>query len=473
MSRLDKRQFALAILAGLVALTVFALDTATNFEIAVSVLYVAVVLLAVRFLDVRGVLAVAGACIVLAILSHVATRQGPLYVPVLVNLIIGIIAIVIATYLALQNESAHKAIHEQALLLDLTHDTILVRNMDDVITYRNRGAEERYGWTKDQALGKSTHKLLQTRFPKPFDEIMRELKHTGRWEGELSHVKRDGTLTFVASRWSLLKDERGRPIAILETNNDITKQKEIEKNLHTVEAALAHVARTATLGEFAASIAHEVNQPLATIVTNGEICLRLIDRDSPDLQEIRDAIEGVVSNSMRASEIIRRLRSLSNKSEPHKTLLDINDVIREIVPLVERELLVHGVSLALELDPEIAPVLGDRVQLQQVILNLVANGMEAINAVGKGPGRLLITTYNDSDQVVVAVRDSGTGIDPDAEKQLFNTFFTTKADGMGMGLAICRSIIELHEGRIWAKDNVEGGATFQFSLPAAQGTPKS
>jgi two-component system sensor kinase FixL len=472
LSRLDKGfSLALPVLTGIVALAIFILDTVTHFEIDVPVLYVAVVLLAVRFLKARGVMFVTGACIALAILSDLLTRHGEYSSPALINLSIAMFAIVITSYLALQNEAAHKAIREQAQLLDLTHDTIFVRDMTDKITFWNRGAEELYGWTKDEALGKSTHELLQTRFPTTYKEVMGTLTRKGRWEGDLPHTKKDGMQVLVASRWSLLRDKRGEPIAILETNNDITKQRKTEQNLHDMQVALAHVARITTLGELTASIAHEVNQPLAAIVTNGETCLRLLNSERPDLQEARNALDDIVSNGMRASGIIQRLRALSKKADARKVPLDANDVIREIIPLVQRELSARGISLELTLAPGIAQVLGDRVQLQQVILNLVLNGMDAIMAAGGGSRQLRISTREDSGQVLVAVQDTGIGIDPNAEEQLFNAFFTTKPEGMGMGLAICRSIIEAHGGRIWATKNDDGGATFQFSLPAQRGAP--
>src|SRR6266850_7394747 len=173
-----------------------------------------------------------------------------------------------------ERKRAEEVLREQAGLLDLTHDTVFVRDINDVITYWNRGAAEMYGWIRDEAVGKVSHQLMQTIFPAPFEEINAELLRTGRWEGELVHTKRDGTQVIVASRWSMQRDKQGLPAAILETNNDITEHKRAEDALLKAQAELAHVARVTTMGELTASIAHEVNQPLSAIVANGNACLQ-------------------------------------------------------------------------------------------------------------------------------------------------------------------------------------------------------
>jgi C4-dicarboxylate-specific signal transduction histidine kinase len=235
--------------------------------------------------------------------------------------------------------------------------------------------------------------------------------------------------------------------------------------LQRAQADLAHVTRVTTLGELTASIAHEVNQPLAAIVTNGEVCLRWLDREVPDLGEVRDSVGSIIRSGRRASEIIQRLRALSRKSETQKVAVDINGAIHEVIPLVQHEVLSHRVSLRLELAPTLPAVLGDRVQLQQVIINLIVNGMEAMADVTDRPRELVIRSHlDDSGQVLVAVEDSGVGMDPENAKLLFNAFFTTKSSGMGMGLSICRSIIENHGGKLWATLNAGPGATFWFAL---------
>jgi two-component system, LuxR family, sensor kinase FixL len=463
--------FILAIATIAITIAIFVADTVTHFEIAVSALYGAVVLLAVRFLEPRGVLLVAAGCIALAVLSHLLTRHAGLSVIALANLLVGILVIGITTYLSLQNQSTQIALREKAGLLDLTHDTMFVRDMNDIITFWNRAAEELYGWKEEQAMGSVSHELLQTRFPEPLEGILGEVSRAGHWQGDLVHTSRNGTQFTVASRWSLLSDERGRSIAILETNNDITELKRGEEKIQLMQAELAHINRTTTLGELAASIAHEVNQPLAAIVIDGEVCLMLLERGKLDAQ-MRDALRRIVGNSKRASEIIQRLRALYKKADPQMAPIDINSVVTEVIPLLQHELRSHRILLQLELIPSSLSVLGDRIQLQQVIMNLLLNGMEAIAPLSDGPRELLIRSGKDGpDQVTVAVQDSGVGIDPVSEKQLFNPFFTTKPHGTGMGLSICRSIIELHGGRVWASRNERRGATFHFSLPLRQEGP--
>jgi C4-dicarboxylate-specific signal transduction histidine kinase len=220
-----------------------------------------------------------------------------------------------------------------------------------------------------------------------------------------------------------------------------------------------------TLGELTASISHEVNQPLAAVVTNGQICLRLLALETPRPDEMRAAVERIVRDANRASEVIQRIRALAKRSEPQMVSLDLNDVIREAIPLVQREVFNHGASLRTELASALPPVLGDRVQLQQVVINLLINGVEAMAPIIDRPREILIRSQHEAGQVHVAVRDSGIGIDSKTAEQLFSAFFTTKSSGMGMGLSISRSIIRAHGGRLWVSPNPDHGAAFQFTVP--------
>jgi C4-dicarboxylate-specific signal transduction histidine kinase len=248
---------------------------------------------------------------------------------------------------------------------------------------------------------------------------------------------------------------------------DITAAKQAEEALQELQASLAHVMRVTALGELTASIAHEVNQPLAAIVTYGDAGLRWLDREVPQLDEVRSAVERMIDCAKLAGEVIARLRALSRKTAPEIVSLDINEVINEVLSLIRREISNHQVSVRLDLAASLPPIFGDRVQLQQVILNLLVNGIQAMAVVSDRPRELLIRSQADNTgQILVEVGDSGIGIDPAHADQLFNAFFTTKADGMGMGLSICRSIIEAHGGRIWASPNASPGTTFQFTLPA-------
>jgi signal transduction histidine kinase len=250
---------------------------------------------------------------------------------------------------------------------------------------------------------------------------------------------------------------------------DITERNRTHEALQQAQAELVHVTRITTLGELTASIAHEVNQPLAAIVTNGEACLRWLGHDPPQLGEVRSAVESVIADGVRASEVVWGLRSLSKKTAPQRTQLNLNDIINEVIVLVQREVLNHRVSLQLELAPALPAVLGDRVQLQQVIMNLLVNAIQAMVTVTDRPRELIVRSHRDEgEQVLIEVHDTGVGIAEENMKQLFNAFFSTKPNGMGMGLSICRSIIEAHGGRIWASGNAGPGATFHFALPSVR-----
>jgi PAS domain S-box-containing protein len=283
----------------------------------------------------------------------------------------------------------------------------------------------------------------------------------GEWFATPSDGRRYWALTQ-----SPLRPESERVEAAIVIVRDVTDHMLASEALREAQMDLAHVTRVTTLGELTASIAHEVNQPLAAIVTNGGSCLRWLARDVPDLDEVRAAVERMINDGNRAAEVIRRVRALVKKTDAPKVPLPINGVIEEVMPLLQPEMLSHQASLRLELASELPLVLADRIQLQQVIINLVMNGMEAMAPVIDRPRELKILSQCEADQVFVAVQDSGIGIDPEHVDRLFNSFFTTKPSGMGMGLSICRSIIEAHGGKLRASSNVGGGATFQFTLPA-------
>jgi PAS domain S-box-containing protein len=675
-----------------------------------------------------------------------------------------LISSAVITRLVSRARNSAEALREQASLLNLTHDTIFVRDMHDVITFWNRGAEELYGWTAGQVVGKTTtHQLLQTVFPAPIEKINAELLRTGRWEGELMHTKADGTRVRVASRWSLQRDKRQHPLAVLETNNDITERKRAEAKLlrneaylseaqrlsHTgsfgwrvstgeilwseetfrifqydrttkpsvelitqrvhpedvafvkqtieralqdgndfdfqhrllmpdgsvkcvqvvahavsdesgsvefigavmdvterkraelllagekrllemiargdsrtlildalcrfveelasgalssvllldpkanrlrhgaapslpapyteaidgivigscvgscgtaayrgepvivtdiaidplwadfcdlalahglracwstpiissagrvlgtfaiyyreprsptsqeqnlieqithlasiavereqaeealrqAQANLAHVSRVTTMGELTASIAHEVGQPLTGVVNNANACLGLLPESAPNLEEVREALTEIIDDAERASAIIARVRQLAKKAPFERTRLDVRELITDVLALARYESATRQITIHAEAAEDLPLVLGDRVQLQQVLLNLIVNGMDAMNTVEQSKRVLILRghreTRNGISAVLLSVKDAGTGFKPEEMTRLFEAFYTTKPEGMGMGLAISRSIIETHGGRLWAEPNQGPGATFLFSLPDA------
>ncbi|WP_423369149.1 ATP-binding protein [Burkholderia sp. LMG 32019] len=486
--------------------------------------------------------------------------------------------------------------HEQARLLDLTNDSIFVRDENDTIKYWNRAAETLYGWKSADAIGRHAHTLLKTVFPVPLDEINAILKGTGHWEGELVHTSHDGKILVLASRWSMQVDAGGEPRGILESNTDITQRKlaeqalrrseaeflaevqrlsrtgsfgwniataavswsaetfrileydtattpsialfaarlhpedagafqvaltaatrsrgcldfharllmpdgtvkhahlvahplddaqqsaqyvgavmdvsaarQAEDQIRSTRAELERVARATMLGALSASIAHEVGQPLSAILTFGQTAQRWIARDPPELDEVRACLDGVISSSMRAASIVQRVRDLTSRSAAvQRDELALNDVVEETVALLNGELAHHGIALRVDLAAGLPPISGNRIQLQQVLMNLLVNAIQAMAGLPDGVRHLVVTSHLEQNgHVAVALRDSGTGIRDEDIDRLFDAFFTTKPAGMGIGLSICQSIIESHCGRVWATNNTDRGSTFTFSLPPA------
>lgn len=329
--------------AAIIAAAIFIADTVTQLEVAVAVLYVAVILIVARIFERKGVLVVAFACVGLTILSYFLSREELSPSTGFVNCIVSIAAILVSTYLAIQNRTALMALHES-------------------------------------------------------------------------------------------------------------------------QSELAHANRVTTMGELTAAIVHEVNQPVAGVVANAEAAMRWLEAQPPELSEAKQALEGIVEDGKRTSEIVNRIRALARKEPPRREALDINEVIVEVVALMRTQMHRADVALQTEFGDGIAPIYGDRIQMQQVMLNLILNAVEAMAAVN-GHRHLRISTQAHSPGgVLVAVSDRGTGLGGEADR-LFEAFYTTKPSGMGMGLSICRTIVESHSGRIWAAPNDGGGATFQFTLP--------
>jgi two-component system, LuxR family, sensor kinase FixL len=246
---------------------------------------------------------------------------------------------------------------------------------------------------------------------------------------------------------------------------DVSYRRQAELEMGRLRRELAHMGRVTMLGELTASLAHELNQPLTAIVNNAAAGERFLASPEPPLQEVGEILADVAADAQRAGEVIRRLRSLLKKDTTHFLPLDLNEVLREVVALTQTDALIRHQPIELSLAPALPPVRGDRVQLQQVLLNLVLNGMEAMEAQAPAARQLRIQTLPAGPGVRVGVQDRGPGLPPDKLETVFEAFFSTKASGMGMGLAISRSIVEAHGGRIWAENNPAGGATFWFSLP--------
>ena len=331
-----------------------------------------------------------------------------------------------------------------------------------VLTYLGRTMEEMRGFG-----------FVEVLHPDDRDRILKEWQEAVSqgtvFDVEARHLGGDGQYRWFLARALPVRNAEGDIVKWYGTNTDIEDRKQAEQALLKAQTELAHLSRALTMGELAASIAHEVNQPLSAVVTNANACLRWLAGDTPNLGEACDAAKRIVRDGNRAAEVIRKIRTLLKKVPTQMVRLDVNELIREVMDLARSQIALNRVALRMRLGTDVPSVLGDRVQLQQVVLNLIMNSVEAIGAVRDGPRDLEVGSRRTApDEVLVWVRDSGVGFDPANQDKLFDAFYTTKPGGMGMGLSISQSVIEAHGGKLRAIANDEGGASFQFTLAAAK-----
>ncbi len=275
----------------------------------------------------------------------------------------------------------------------------------------------------------------------------------------------DGTYRWHLNRAMVLRDAEGKVLRFVGTSTEIDDWKQAQEELRNTQAELSRMMRVMTIGQLTASIAHEVSQPLSGIITNASTCLRMLKSDPPNVDGARETAQRTIRDGNRASEVITRLRTLFSKKQIDVEQLDLNEAAREVIALLSGELQRNNVMLKYELSDHLPTIHGDRVQLQQVILNLIRNGSDAMKTVDDRPRQLVIRTETDSNNVTVSVQDSGVGFNREIGDRLFESFFTTKQGGMGIGLSLSRSMVEAHRGRLWATRNDGPGATFAFSIP--------
>ena len=360
-------------------------------------------------------------------------------------------------------------------VIDTTPNFIFAKDREGRFTLANQAVADAYGTTVDDLIGKTDADFNSNNEEvDSFRRVDREVIDTLE-----EHFVAEEHITDSAGKVRWLQTVK-RPIIgsdghanqVLGASTDITRRKETEIELREQRSELAHVARISTMGELAASLAHELNQPLTAILSNAQAALRFLSHRPADLEEVREILEDIVKDNSRAGEVIRRMRALVKKEKLEFALLDLANVIREVVVLVHSDAILQNVKVTMDIEDHSPPVRGDKVQLQQVVLNLLLNAFDAMSGCPADEREVILRLAHDgTESIHVAVSDRGTGLSGDKLDKLFQPFFTTKGEGLGMGLSICRSIIEAHGGRLWAENNAIRGATFYFTLPVegAQG----
>jgi PAS domain S-box-containing protein len=358
-------------------------------------------------------------------------------------------------------------------LVDANIIGVLISDLEGQIIEANDAFLDMVGYTRDDvASGRlSWTEMTPAEWQTASERAAAQVRATGACQAfEKEYFRKDGSRVPVLVGAAAVGRTQSEGIAFVldqtERKRAETEARESERRYREVQMELAHANRVATMGQLAASIAHDVNQPIAAAFTNAQAALRWLGTQPPDLKEVRQALGRIVKDTNRAGDVIGRIRDLIKKAPPRKDSLDINETIRDVIVLTYSEAVKHGVSAQTQFAEGLPLIQGDRIQLQQVILNLTINAIEAMSRVGEGPRRLLISTGKDGqDGVLVAMQDSGPGLTPANHEHLFEAFYTTKPSGLGMGLPICRSIIEAHGGRLWATENIPRGAVFQFTVP--------
>ena len=363
-----------------------------------------------------------------------------------------------------------------AAILDNIPDLAWVKDTNGRFIAVNRALAAAKGFAEpDEMIGKTDFDINPPELARTYlhdDAEVMASHRCKRIEEQLANA--DGSTTWIETIKTALHDGAGRVAGTVGIARDLTERKraeegarESERRYREVQAELAHANRVATVGQLAASIAHEVNQPIAATATNAQAAMRWLSVQPPDVEEARQTLCCIITDGDRAASVIGRIRELIKKAPPRKEPVDINEAIREVLALTRGEAMKNGTSMQTQLAECLPFVEGDRVELQQVLLNLIVNAIEAMSGVSDGVRDLLVSTGNaDFGYVLVAVRDSGPGFAPHAIERVFAPFYTTKCTGLGMGLSICRSIIEAHGGRLWASANLPRGAVFQFTVPA-------
>jgi PAS domain S-box-containing protein len=366
-----------------------------------------------------------------------------------------------------ERKRAEESLRLFRMLIDQSYDSIEVVDPETLrFVDINDRACVNLGYTREELLAMRVYDVDPNLDESLHRRVIDVLQASGSTIFESLHRRKDGSTFPVEVSIKRVQLDRTYMVSVA---RDITERKRAEQALQESQTALARVARIATMGELTASIAHEINQPLAAVAMNASASLHWLAIQPPNLVEARQAMMSAMQEVNRASSVVKRIRTLLKKADPELQPLDMNEVIREVLGLAHNELMTAGIAVHTEVTTDVPTVLGDRVQLQQVILNLIINAIDAMNTITERPRTLLIKTAKHAEGALIRVQDSGRGFDPEQAERIFEAFFTTKPEGIGMGLAISRSIVEAHGGRLWAMPGSANGAVFQLILPEVEG----
>jgi len=366
-----------------------------------------------------------------------------------------------------ERERADEKLRYQATVLKNVSDAIISLDNDYKIVSWNKFAEQIYGWSAEEVIDKSYQEVTKPVYKDgQRAEIIENMSQNIFWKGEIEEQHKDGSRIIIQTSISAIKDEKGNIIGSVGVNRDITAAKEIEQDVRIFRQALVKAERNSSLGELSGSIAHELNQPLTGILSNAQSLGILLERDQEGGDQFKEIVTHIVADTKRAGVIIRNLESVFRNRETQFQSLDLNDLIKDTLSLVKRELVIQHVTLDTQLTAPAPTITGNKVELLQVLINLLTNASQAMNSMPEAERKIRLGTESPIDgMVTIWVEDSGPGIDADLLPGIFDAFSTSKKSGMGIGLAICRGIIESHGGRIYAKNKPGSGARFYFSVP--------
>ncbi len=373
-----------------------------------------------------------------------------------------------------ENKQAEQTLREAELryrtVADFTYDWENWTNVDDTLEYVSPSCERISGYSVQDFMENPSlfQKIIVPEDQGIWDQHVCDSKRDLTLKEVQFRIKtRDGDIRWIEHACQPVIDDRGNHQGVRASNRDITQRQFYKSETHQLQSELAHMDRIVSINALTSALAHEINQPLAAMRSYAQAALRFIDKDQPEYNSVRKALQGIVADNKRAAAVINRLRNLAKKGTMHWEPIEINSIINDVMSLINSEIILRNASITLDLHPSVPVVQGDSIQIQQVLINLLTNALDAMDDQPIDLRTITISTrFENSNGIIVSISDSGGGIPPDTFEDLFSPFHTTKSTGMGLGLSICKSIIETHGGKIWAENNPDGGAIFSLILPA-------